>query len=371
MKKTISRGSMTAFAVTFGTAALVAGMAAAAEEPVLNVYNWSDYIAEDTLKKFEAETGIKVNYDVFDSNEVLEAKLLAGSTGYDVVVPSSSFLARQIKAGVFQKLDKSKLPNLKNMDPEIAARVDEHDPGNEHAITYMWGTVGIGYNKKMIAERMADAPTDSWDLVYKPEIASKFADCGVSILDAPDDVLPTVRNYVGAGPNSEDSGDLSKAQAVLEAIRPSIRYFHSSQYISDLANGDTCIAVGWSGDVFQARDRAAEADKGVEVDYIIPKEGTVIWFDMMAIPTDAKHPENAHKFLNFIMRPDIIAEISDYVFYANGNAASFDLIDKEVTGDPAIYPSDDVKKNLFASKVRSARYDRAQTRAWTKIKTGQ
>lgn len=370
--KPITRGITTSvLALTVSMVSLSANTVWAAEDAVLNIYNWSDYIAEDTLKKFEKETGIKVNYDVFDSNEVLEAKLLAGSTGYDIVVPSSSFLARQIKAGVFQKLNKEKLPNLKNMDAEISARVDVHDPGNQHAITYMWGTVGIGYNKKMIAERMADAPVDSWDLVYKPEIASKFADCGVSLLDSPDDVLPTVRNYVGAGPNSEDKSDLANAQAVLEAIRPSIRYFHSSQYISDLANGDTCIAVGWSGDVFQARDRATEADKGVKIDYVIPKEGTVIWFDMMAIPTDAPHPENAHKFLNFIMRPDIIAEISDYVFYANGNAASFDLIDKEVTGDPAIYPTEEVKKKLFASKVRSARYDRAQTRSWTKIKTGQ
>ncbi|MEO1067327.1 MAG: polyamine ABC transporter substrate-binding protein [Pseudomonadota bacterium] len=364
MNKSALWVSALALATTIGTAT-------AEEEKVLNVYNWSDYIAEDTLRKFEAETGIKVNYDVFDSNEVLEAKLLAGNTGYDVVVPTASFLARQIKAGVFQKLDKSKLSNLKNMDPEILARVDVHDPGNEYAINYMWGTVGFGYNKKMIAERMPDAPIDSWDMVLKPDVVSKFADCGVSFLDAPDDVLPVVRNYVGAGPNSEDKGDLEKAQAVMEAVRANVRYFHSSQYISDLANGDTCLAVGWSGDVFQSRDRAAEADKGVEIDYVIPKEGTVIWFDMMAIPSDAPHPENAHKFLDFIMRPDIIAEISDYVFYANGNAASFDLIDKEVTEDPAIYPTDDVKEKLFASTVRSARYDRLQTRTWTKIKTGQ
>ena len=356
---------------TVASAMLFSFAAIAEEEKVLNVYNWSDYIAEGTLKKFEEETGIKVNYDVFDSNEVLEAKLLAGSTGYDVVVPSSSFLARQIQAGVFQKLDKSKLPNWKNLDAEIASRVALHDPNNEHAITYMWGTVGIGYNTKMIAERMADAPTDSWDLVLKPDVVSKFADCGVSFLDAPDDVLQSVKDALGLDPNSEEKADLEKAQAALEAVRPSIRYFHSSQYISDLANGDTCVAVGWSGDVFQARDRAAEADKGVEVNYTIPKEGTVIWFDMMAIPADAKHVDNAHKFLDFIMRPDIIAEISNYVYYANGNSASFDLIDKDVTEDPAIYPSEEVKSKLTASAVRSARYERSQTRAWTKIKTGQ
>ena len=364
MKNKILMGSV-------ATALLFSYSALAAEEKVLNVYNWSDYIAEGTLKKFEEETGIKVNYDVFDSNEVLEAKLLAGSTGYDVVVPSSSFLARQIQAGVFQKLDKSKLPNWKNLDPEIAARVALHDPNNEHAITYMWGTVGIGYNTKMIAERMADAPTDSWDLVLKPDVVSKFADCGVSFLDAPDDVLQSVKDALDLDPNSEEKADLEKAQAAMEAIRPSIRYFHSSQYISDLANGDTCVAVGWSGDVFQARDRAAEAKKGVEIGYTIPKEGTLIWFDMMAIPSDAKHVNNAHKFLDFIMRPDIIAEISDYVYYANGNSASFDLIDKDVTGDPAIYPPEEVKSQLTASAVRSARYERSQTRAWTKIKTGQ
>lgn len=364
MKKTI-------FLAAAGASILFAVNVMAAEDAVLNVYNWSDYIAEDTLKKFEKETGIKVTYDVFDSNEFLESKLLAGSTGYDVVVPTSSFLARQIKAGVFRKLDKSLLPNLKNLDKEISKRVAVHDPDNEHAITYLWGTVGIGYNKKMIAERMADAPTASWDLVMKPENISKFADCGVSFLDAPDDVLQAVRTYQGANPNSEAKVDLEKAQAAMEAIRPSIRYFHSSQYISDLANGDTCIAVGWSGDIFQARDRAVEAGKGVEVDYVIPTEGSLIWFDMMAIPSDAPHPGNAHKFLNFIMRPDIIAEITNYVIFANGNEASFDLVDKDVTSDPAVYPTAEVKKGLTAAAVRSARYDRAQTRVWTRIKTGQ
>lgn len=355
---------------TIALGALVA-TSALAEEAVVNVYNWSDYIAEDTIAKFEAETGIKVNYDVFDSNEIVEAKLLTGNSGYDIVVPSATFLERQVKAGLFQKLDKSKLANLGNMDPTIMKAVTTADPDNEHAVVYMWGTTGFGYNVKAIADRMPDAPVDSWDMIFNPEIAAKFADCGISLLDAPAEVIPAALNYLGLDPLSEDAADLEKAEALITSIRPYIRYFHSSQYISDLANGDTCIAHGYSGDILQARDRAAEADAGVEVAYVIPKEGAVVWFDMLAIPADAPHPDNAHKFIDFIMQPQIAADISNYVFYANANAASFDLIDPEVTGDPAIYPSDEVKAKLFATKSYSQKFDRLLTRAWTRIKTGQ
>lgn len=351
--------------------ALLASPVWADEEPVLNVYNWSDYIAEDTIAKFEAETGIKVNYDVFDTNELVEAKLLTGGSGYDVVVPSGNFLERQIQAGLFLPLDKSKLPNLSNMDKGIMDQVKANDPDNDHAVVYMWGTTGFGYNVKAIEERMPGAPVDSWDMIFNPEIAAKFADCGIALLDAPVEVVPAALRYLGLDPLSEDAGDLEKAEALIQSVRPYIRYFHSSQYISDLANGDICIAHGYSGDILQSRDRASEAGQGVEINYVIPKEGAVVWFDLMAIPADAPHPDNAHKFINFIMQPQIAADISNYVFYANANAASFDLIDKEVTGDPGIYPSDAVKANLFANRAHSLQYDRLLTRAWTRIKTGQ
>ena len=350
---------------------VLATPALAAEEPVLNVYNWSDYIAEDTLANFEAQTGIKVNYDVFDGNEVLEAKLLTGNTGYDVVVPTAYFLERQIQAGLFMKLDKSKLPNLANMDEKIMATVETADPGNEYAIDYMWGTTGIGYNVDKVAERLPDAPVDSWDLIFKPENAEKLADCGISVLDAPTEMVPAALNYLGIDVLSEELDDLAKAEELLMSIRPYIRYFHSSQYISDLANGDICVSVGWSGDVLQARDRAAEADAGVTVEYSIPKEGALMWFDMMAIPVDAPHPDNAHVFLNYIMDAQVIADVSNYVFYANGNAASTPLIDPEVTGDPAIYPTKEAKENLYAIRAHTPTYDRQLTRAWTRIRTGQ
>ncbi len=351
--------------------ALSAQAAFAEEEPVLNVYNWSDYIAEDTIAKFEEQSGIKVNYDVFDSNEVLEAKMLAGGSGYDIVVPSSAFLARQIVAGVFQPLDKSKLANVDNLDPTIAELVSQHDPNNEHAINYLWGTTGIGYDKVAITERMPDAPLDSWDLVFDPDVVSKFADCGVSVLDAPSEIVSAALHYLGLDPNSEDKGDLAKAEEHLQKIRPHIRYFHSSQYINDLANGDICLTVGWSGDILQARDRANEAGKGVEVVYKIPTEGALMWFDMLAIPVDAPHPENAHKFIDFLMDPEIMADITNYVSFASGNQASMAYVSEDVLNDEAVHPSKDVIAKLYVPRINTAKYDRIRTRAWTKVKTGQ
>ena len=360
--------------VFLATAALAVATSAsqAEEEKVLNIYNWSDYIAEDTIEKFEAATGIKVTYDVFDSNEVLEAKLLAGSSGYDLVVPSASFMARQIQAGVFQKLDKSKLPNLANLDPTIMGNVAEFDPGNEHAVVYMWGTTGIGYNEGKVAERLGDAaPTSSWDLLFKPENAAKLADCGISVLDAPTEIVPAAMNYLGLDPKSKNAEDMKKGADLLAEIKPHIRYFHSSQYINDLANGDTCLAVGWSGDVFQARDRADEAENGNSINYVIPDEGALTWFDMMAIPADAKHPENAHKFLNFIMDAQITADITNYVWYASANTPALELIDEEILADPGIFPPDEVKQKLWVSPVYNAREDRVLNREWTRVKTGQ
>ncbi len=352
--------------------ALIAIPAAnAEEEKVLNIYNWSDYIAEDTIENFEKRTGIKVNYDVFDSNEVLEAKLLAGNTGYDIVVPSASFLERQIKAGVFAKLDKGKLKNYGNLDEDILGRVAVHDADNAHAIPYMWGTTGFGYNVKMVEERMAGAPVGSWDMILKPEVVSNFADCGVTLLDAPTEAISAALNYLGRDPNSETRDDLKAAEELLMSVRPHIKYFHSSQNINDLANGDICIAMGWSGDMLIARDRAAEAEQGVEVAYTIPEEGALIWFDLMAVPADAPHPENAHLFLDYIMEPEVIAAVSDYVFYANGNKASTEFVDPEVKEDPGIYPPDEVKAKLFPDTVNSPKFDRLLTRAWTRIKTGK
>ncbi|MDH3670363.1 MAG: polyamine ABC transporter substrate-binding protein [Gammaproteobacteria bacterium] len=351
--------------------AMLASTGWAAEEKVLNIYNWSDYIAEDTITNFEKKTGIKVNYDVFDSNEVLEAKLLAGSSGYDVVVPSASFMERQIKAGVFRALDKGKLSNWSKLDKGILSSVALHDPGNAHGAPYMWGTTGFAFNTKMIKKRMPNAPTDSWDMIFKPEVVSKFADCGVTLLDAPTEVASSAMNYLGLDPNSEKKEDLKAAEKLLKSIRPYIRYFHSSQNINDLANGEICIAMGWSGDMFIARDRAAEAKKGVEIEYVIPKEGAVIWFDMMAIPADAPHPENAQKWINYILEPKVAAAISDYVWYANPNSAATKFVSDDVKNDPAIYPPAKVQQKLFPDKARSAKFTRKLTRTWTRIKSGK
>lgn len=357
-------------------AAVAAGLSLVAcgdkeEEKVVNVYNWSDYIDEEILTEFEAETGIKVVYDVFDSNDVLETKLLAGSSGYDVVVPSGGFLARQIEAGVFQPLDRAKLTNWGNLWDLILDRTSIYDPGNKHAVNYMWGTTGIGYNINMINERMADAPTNSWDMVFNPAIAAKFADCGIYMLDAGDEMVPAALNYIGEDPDSKDVNVIAKAEAVLAAVRPFIRKFHSSEYIDALANGDICIAVGWSGDVLQARDRAAEAENGVEIDYVAPDEGALMWFDMMAIPADAAHPNNAHTFINYIMRAKVMAKASNYVYYANGNKASEEFLEEDVITDPAIYPTPAALKSLYITTPYGPDAQRAVTRLWTRVKSGQ
>lgn len=346
--------------------------AAAVEEKVLNIYNWSDYIAPDTMAKFEKETGIKVTYDVFDSNEILETKLVTGNTGYDVVVPSLTFLARQIQAGVFMPLDKSKLPNLVNLDPEIQANIAKLDAGNTHSVNYLWGTTGIGYNVKKIQEIMGkDYVVDSYDLVFKPENLAKLKACGVYFLDSPSEIIPPILNYLGEQPNSFDEAVIAKAEARLKELRPSITQFHSSEYINALANGDACVVVGWSGDIFQAAARAEESKNGVEIAYVIPKEGTAMWFDMMAIPKDAKHPNNAHLFINFILRPEIAAEISNYVAYASANKASLTLLDPELLANTGVYPTPEAKKGLFNLAVLPAPVDRLFNRIWTSVKTGQ
>lgn len=348
----------------------ISGTAVADEQ--VHIYNWSDYIAPDTVEKFEKATGIDATYDVFDSNEKLEALMLAGDSGYDVVVPSGTFLDRQIDAGAYQKLDKSKIPNWKHLDKDLLKRIEAYDPGNQYAVPYMWGTTGIGYNVDMVRERLGeDFEVNTWDLIYDPEIAKKLADCGIALLDAPSEIFPAARNYLGYDPNGEDEEGLQAALDLMMKVRPHIKYYHSSQYVNDLANGDICVAMGWSGDVFQARWRAQEAGQGVDVKYTIPREGAVVWFDLWAIPNDAPNTDNAHKWLNFILKPEINADLIDYVWYASANATAKKLADKEITGNPAIYPSPEVKNKLFPSVTNSQEYVRKQTRAYTKLKTGQ
>lgn len=352
---------------------MAASVTASAEEKTLHIYNWSDYIAPNTVPDFQKETGIKVVYDVFDSNEVLEGKLMVGSPGFDLVVPSASFLERQLAAGVFQPLDKSKLPNYKNMDPDLLKMVAQHDPGNKYAIPYLWATTGIGYNvDKVKAVLGKDAPVDSWDLVLKPENLEKLKSCGVSFLDAPAEIYATVLNYLHLDPNSTKASDYTgAANDLLLKLRPNIRYFHSSQYINDLANGDICVAIGWAGDVMQASNRAKEAKNGVNVAYSIPKEGALAFFDVFAIPADAKNLDEAYQFLNYLMEPKVIAQISNTVYYASGNKAATPLVNEDVRNNPGIYPPADVQAKLFTLKVQDPKIDRVITRSWTKVKTGK
>jgi putrescine transport system substrate-binding protein len=361
-------------AILLSTATFAAvgfALAAQAQERVVNVYNWSDYIDDSLIAEFTEKTGIKVVYDVFDSNEILETKLLAGGSGYDVVVPTGQFLQRQIQAGVFQKLQKDKLPNLANMWDVVSERTAVYDPGNEYSINYMWGTVGIGYNTKMVQDALGIEEVDTWDVLFKPENIEKLAGCGVYVLDSPSDIIPTVLAYLGLDPNTTEADDFAKAEELLMSIRPHIRKFHSSEYINALANGDICVAIGWSGDVFQAADRAAEADQGVEVAYVVPKEGAEMWFDQMAIPADAQHPDEAHEFINFIMEPEVIAKATNYVYFANGNLASHEFIEPEIMEDTAIYPDSEALDKLFTVLPYDPRTQRVVTRLWTKIVTGQ
>ena len=346
--------------------------AAAAEEPRLHVYNWSDYIAPDTIANFTKETGIEVTYDVYDGNEVLEAKLLAGHSGYDIVVPSASpYMARQIAAGAYRALDKAKLPNLKNLDPQIMALAATADPRNAHGVPYLWSVTGIGYNKALVDHALGDtAPRDSLALLFDPAYAHKLAACGTALLDTPQEVVPAALAYLGRDPKSHDEGDLDRAIALLDAVRPYVRKFHSSQYINDLATGDICIALGYSGDVIQARNRAREAESGVDIAFRVPREGAQMSIDMLGIPADAAHPDNAHAFINYILRPDVIAAITNAVSYPNPNLTATPLVDPAIRDDPGIYPPESVKQLLYIDLPAPRSYERARTRAWTRIKSG-
>lgn len=356
-------------AVMAGTGLTLAFSVQAA--PTVHIYNWSDYIGQTTLADFEKATGIKPVQDVFDSNETLEGKLLAGRTGYDVVVPSNHFLGKQIKAGAFQKLDKSLLPNYSNLDPALMKRLEKNDPGNQYAVPYLWGTNGIGYNVEKVKAALGVDTIDSWAVLFEPENIKKLSACGVAFLDSADEMLPAVLNYMGRDPNSTNPKDYADAEKKLLAVRPYITYFHSSKYISDLANGDICVAAGFSGDIFQAKSRAEEAGKGVALKYVIPKEGGNLWFDMLAIPKDSSNLKEAHAFINYLLKPEVIAQVSDYVGYANPNPKAGELMDQSVRTDAAVYPPQEVLDKLYVNSELPPKIQRLMTRSWTKVKSGK
>lgn len=358
---------------------LVTSLAVALSSTLANanevrVYNWSDYIAEDTLEKFTAETGIEVIYDVFDSNEVLEAALLSGRSGYDLVVPSNHYLTKQISAGAFVELDHNQLSNLGNLSEDLMRNLEEVDPGSRYAVPYLWGTNGYGYNEERVMEILGeDAPVDSWALMFDPDVTAKLSagGCGITMLDSGDEMLPAAMAYLGLNPNSNDADDFAKAAEVISAVHSDITYFHSSRYISDLANGDICVAAGYSGDILQAADRAVEAENGNTIVYTIPKEGAALWFDMLAIPDGAPNVENAHKLIDFFLRPDIIADITNYVWYANPNAAADEFVDPDILTDASIYPTDEVKEKLYVAQERPLNTQRIITRTWNRVKSGR
>lgn len=340
---------------------------------VVHVYNWNDYIAPSVLEAFTAETGIRVVYDVYDSNEILEAKLLTGRSGYDVVFPTARpFAARQVAAGAYQPLDRSLLPNLRHLEPALMADLAEIDPDNAHLLPYMWGTTGIGFVEEAVRSRLGDdVELDTWGLIFDPAVASRLAGCGIAVLDAALDGLPAALFWLGNDPSLPEQDDVEAATRTFLAVRAHLRYFHSSQYINDLANGDICVAMGYSGDVIQAAARAEEAGRPHRVRYVIPREGALIWTDTMAIPRDAPHPEAAHAFIDFLLRPEVIAEVSNYVAYANGNRAATELLDEAIREDRGIYPSDEVRANLRSMRVLTPQELRERTRAWTRIRRGR
>ncbi len=354
------------------TAAATLTLASQAQaDQTVHIYNWSDYIGETTLADFQKETGIKPVYDVFDSNETLEGKLLAGRTGYDVVVPSNHFLGKQIKAGAFQKLDRSQLPNWQNLDPNLLKQLERNDAGNQYAVPYLWGTNGIGYNVEKVKAVLGVDHIDSWAAIFEPENMKKLSQCGVAFLDSADEMIPAVLNYMGLDPNSTNPDDYKKAEEKLMAVRPYVTYFHSSKYIGDLANGDICVAAGFSGDIFQASARAEEAGKGIEIAYAIPKEGGNLWFDMLAVPADAANAKEAHAFINYLLKPEVIAKVSDYVGYANPNLKAGEFMDQEVRTDESVYPPQAVLDKLYVSAELPPKVQRLMTRSWTKVKSGK
>lgn len=338
---------------------------------VLDLYIWSDYLAPDTIPTFEQETGIKVRVAYFDTNETLESHVLTGSSGYDVVVPTAPFMQRQIESGAYQQLDRARLPNWRNLDPDIMQRVARNDPGNAHAIVYAWGTYGIGYNESLVADALPGVKIDSWKVLFDPRYASRLAKCGISTIDAPAGIVRLVLQYLGRDPNAPTAGDLADAEAVLKRVRPFIRTIDTANIIEAIANGDICIGIGYNGDFYQARKRAREANAGIKIDYVIPAEGSLLWFDMLAIPRDAPHAANAHRFLNYLMEPRAIANFTNFVGNANANAAATPLIDPLTAEDPGVYPPAAVMQRLFVQTEDPPERARAITALWQRFKTSQ
>jgi len=341
------------------------------DKGVLNLYIWADYLAPDTIAAFERQTGVKVRVSIFETNETLEARMLTGNSGFDVVVPTAPFFQRQIRSGAYLPLDKTKLPNLANLDPAIMARVALNDPGNAHGVVYAWGTYGIGYNVKMVAQVLPDAPLNSWRLIFDPAFAAQLSKCGINFLDAPAGVVRLVLKYLGKNPNAPTPQDLADAEAVLKKIRPYIRTIDSSIDIQAMANGDICVALGYNGDFVQARNRAKEAKNGIQIGYVIPEEGSLLWFDMLAIPRDAPNVANAHLFIDYLMNPQVIANITNFVGSANANSAASPLLAASVAADPMIYPPRNEQQRLFVQSQDSPEQSRAITRIWQRFKTGQ
>ena len=340
------------------------------EAPVLNVYNWADYIAPETIPNFEKEFGIKVNYDIYDNSEVVDAKLMAGKSGYDVIIHAGSFSNRLIAAGLYRKLDKSELSNWHNLDPRLLSLFQEFDPGNQYGVPFMWGTLGFSYNVDMIRARMPDAPVDSGAFMFDPKVVSRFADCGVSLLDSPIDVIPMAMIYLGYPSNSVDPKQLKDVENLIKGIRPYIKYFSSTKALIDLPAKEVCMAMTWSGDYSVAARNARDAGIKINLAYAMPKEGMPLWVDFIFIPADAPHPENAHKFINYLLRPEVIAAISNFTGYANVNRAATQFVKPEYTNDPAIYPTPDIVSRLYPQRLYSPKIERVRTRTWTRIKSG-
>jgi putrescine transport system substrate-binding protein len=349
---------------------LLAGSATAGEEPVVNVYNWADYMGPTTLADFESETGIEVNYDTYATSEIVEAKLLAGSTGYDVVLHGARSASRVIPIGVFMPLDRSRIPSWRDLDPRLLAILAEYDPGNLHGAPFMWGSTGFAYNVEMIRQRMPDAPVGSGDMIFDPEVVGRFADCGVTFLDSPTDVIPMALVYLGMDANSTDPVELSAAEALLRSVRPLIKYFSSTRMLVDMPNQEVCVAMSWSGDYAVARARAAEAGIDIDLAYSVPAEGSVSWFDAFFIPVDAPHPDNAHRFIDFLLRPEVIAAISNQTRYANPVKGARPLVDPAILEDPAIYPPPEVIERLQSTHNLAPKQERLRTRIWARFKAG-
>jgi putrescine transport system substrate-binding protein len=342
----------------------------AADEPVVNIYNWYDYVKPQVLREFTARYGIQVHYNTFDSNNTLEARMLAGHSGYDVVFPSGAYLENMVKAGVFRPLDAAELPNLANMDTTIMQRLAAHDSGNAHAAVYAWGITGIAYDEAKVRARLAEAPADSWSMLFDPKVASRLADCGIGLYEAPNIIVPSVLAWLGEPPNSEEVGKLEEARSALMAVRPFIRKISSGSLVDDLSTGDLCVIIASNGDAMQAQERARIAANGKNIHFSIPKEGAVMWFDVMAVPSDAPHPTNAHLFINFLMDPAIAAENSNAIHFPNGNAKSQESVTPELR-NARIFPTGELASRLIPERPKSEEYVRLRTRMWTRFRTGQ